>query len=148
MDFHLPILEQAALADFIAEGHFTRHLRRVRTLSAHRRTALLQALRTLPLEIQAYPVGSHCVGWLPASMDGLRLQQLAAANNLNLWLVSSYSIEPLARDGLVLGYGGHEDAEMQDAVRRLAAVMQEVWPPAENAEDTAEETAEDIKTPP
>lgn len=128
IDFHLPILEQAALADFIAEGHFTRHLRRMRTLFAERRTALLDALATLPLDIHAFPVGSHCVGWLPAGMDGLRLAHQAAAHDLNLWLVSQYSIEPLAREGLVIGYGDHTIEEMQRAVDKLAKVMQIVWP--------------------
>jgi GntR family transcriptional regulator/MocR family aminotransferase len=132
MDFHLPILEQAALADFMAEGHFTRHLRRMRTLFARRRTVLLQALHALPLEIHAFPVGSHCIGWLPADMDGLQLVDRAAAHDLNLWLVSNYSIEPLARDGLVLGYGDHDEAEIQDAVHRLASVMRALWPAAEN----------------
>jgi GntR family transcriptional regulator/MocR family aminotransferase len=133
IDFHLPILEQAALADFIAEGHFTRHLRRMRMLFAERRTALLEALRSVPLEIHAFPVGSHCVGWLPAGMDGLQLVHQAAAHDLNLWLVSQYSIEPLARDGLVLGYGDHEEEEMKEAVGKLAKVMQLVWPKPENA---------------
>lgn len=128
IDFHLPILEQAALADFIAEGHFTRHLRRMRTLFAERRTALLEALAALPLDIHAFPVGSHCVGWLPAGMDGLRLAHQAAANDLNLWLVSQYCIEPLAREGLVIGYGDHDSAEMQQAVAKLAKVMHTVWP--------------------
>ncbi len=136
MDFHLPILEQAALADFIAEGHFTRHLRRMRTLFARRRTAMLQALHAVPLEITAFPVGSHFVGWLPAGMDGGRLVDLAAANDLNLWLVSKYSIEPLARDGLVLGYGDHDEVEIQDAVRLLASVMASVWPATENSNAT------------
>jgi GntR family transcriptional regulator/MocR family aminotransferase len=137
MDFHLPILEQAVLADFIAEGHFTRHLRRMRTLFARRRAVMLQALHALPLEIHAFPVGSHCIGWLPADMDGSQLVHLAAANDLNLWLVSTYSIEPLARDGLLLGYGDHDEAEIQDAVHRLDTAMRTLWPAAEN---TAENT--------
>lgn len=128
VDFHLPILEQAALADFMAEGHFTRHLRRMRTLFAERRAALLKALAPLPLDIHAFPVGSHCVGWLPAGMDGLRLAHQAAANDLNLWLVSQYSIEPLAREGLIIGYGDHNSEEMQQAVAKLAKVLQSVWP--------------------
>lgn len=130
MDFHHPILEQAALADFIAEGHFTRHLRRMRALFAHRRAAMLQALRALPLEIAAFPVGSHCVGWLPEGMDAPALVQAAAADDLNLWLVSQYSIEPVTRDGLVLGYGDHDEAVMKDAVERLSSVMRAVWPRA------------------
>jgi GntR family transcriptional regulator/MocR family aminotransferase len=132
IDFHLPILEQAALADFLAEGHFTRHLRRVRTLFAARRAALLAALREIPLDIQASPVGGHCIGWLPTGVDGVRLLHEAAAHDLNLWLLSSYSMQPPAREGLLLGYGDHDQAVMQDAVCRLATVLRAVWPAAEN----------------
>jgi GntR family transcriptional regulator/MocR family aminotransferase len=128
VDFHLPVLEQAVLADFMADGHYTRHLRRVRTLFAERRAALLSALADLPLDLHAAEVGSHCVGWLPAGMDGLRLAHQAAAHDLNLWLLSRYSVEPLAREGLVIGYGDHGEEEMQAAVRKLGAVMRLVWP--------------------
>lgn len=130
VDFHLPILEQAVLADFMAEGHYTRHLRRMRTLFAERRSALLTALAELPLDLHAPEVGSHCVGWLPAGMDGLRLLHQAAAHDLNLWLLSRYSIEPMAREGLVIGYGDHGAEEMQAAVRKLAKVIRLVWPKA------------------
>lgn len=123
IDFHMPLLEQAVLADFIAEGHLARHLRRLRTLFAARRAALLAALRPLPLAIHAAPVGSHCVGWLPTGVDGPQLAQQAAANDLNLWLVSTYCMEPLARDGLLLGYGDHDEAEIQGAVGKLAQLL-------------------------
>jgi GntR family transcriptional regulator/MocR family aminotransferase len=33
---HAPLLEQAVLCDFIAEGHFGRHLRRMRQIYAER----------------------------------------------------------------------------------------------------------------
>jgi GntR family transcriptional regulator/MocR family aminotransferase len=103
---------------------------------------MLQALCAVPLEITAFPVGSHFVGWLPAGIDGRQLLHLAAANDLNLWLVSKYSIEPLARDGLILSYGDHDEAEIQDAVRRLATVMRAVWPAAAtgNATPQGDET--------
>src|SRR5262249_59285475 len=42
---YVPLLPQLALCDFIAEGHFARHLRRMRVLYAERREALLGALR-------------------------------------------------------------------------------------------------------
>src|SRR4029453_1353049 len=57
MDICPPILYQQALADFIAEGHFARHLRRTRELYRERRETLVASLRAeidsgLPLEIQ------------------------------------------------------------------------------------------------
>ena len=125
-DFHMPVLEQAALADFITEGHFTRHLRRMRTHYAQERARLLDLLRGLPLELHAAPVGSHCIGWLPVGSDIAELRRQATAADLNLWTISSYSVQPLPRDGLIFGYGAYRGDEMPDAVRRLATVLERV----------------------
>jgi hypothetical protein len=43
---HMPIWNQVILADFIAEGHFSRHLRRMRMLYSERSEALQEAGQT------------------------------------------------------------------------------------------------------
>jgi GntR family transcriptional regulator/MocR family aminotransferase len=126
VDTQPPMLEQLALTDFIVEGHFRRHLRRMRRLYAERRAALLEAVRRLPLDVESPEAGLHCVGWLPDGMDEHSLVRQAAAHGLNLWPVSSFSVEPLARKGLVLGYGEYRVPEIKDGVRRLAAAMRSV----------------------
>lgn len=124
IDIHPPLLEQAVLTDFIVEGHFTRHLRRMRTLYAERRAALLEAVRPLPLEIDSPEAGIHCIGWLPEGMDDLALVHRAAAHGLDLSPVSQFSLEPLPRPGLLLGYGGYPVPQIKEGVRRLAVVLQ------------------------
>ncbi|MCI0395997.1 MAG: PLP-dependent aminotransferase family protein [Chloroflexi bacterium] len=126
IDIHAPILEQAALADFMVEGHFTRHLRRMRTLYAGRRAVLLEAVRELPLEIDSPEAGMYCIGWLPDGMDDVSVVRQAAAQGLDLTPVSRFSMEPLARKGLVLGYAAYSVQQIQDAVRRLAAALRSV----------------------
>lgn len=123
IDIHSPMLEQAALADFILEGHFARHLRRMRTLYAERRSTLLEAARALPLEIDSPEAGIHCIGWLPDGMDDLAVAGKAAEYKLNLTPISSFSIEPLTRNGLLLGYGGFNTKEIKEGVRRLGALL-------------------------
>jgi GntR family transcriptional regulator/MocR family aminotransferase len=123
IDIHSPMLEQAVLADFMIEGHFTRHLRRMRTLYAERRNALLEAARELPLEIDSPEAGIHCVGWLPEGKDDLILVNKAAEYDLNLTPISSFSLEPLPRKGLLLGYGGFSVQEIKDGIRRLGALF-------------------------
>jgi GntR family transcriptional regulator / MocR family aminotransferase len=126
IDIHSPMLEQAVLADFMIEGHFTRHLRRMRALYAERRKALLEAVRKLPLDIDSPEAGIHCVGWLPEGMDDQALANKAPEYDLNLTPISSFSIEPFARKGLVLGYGGYSVKEIKDGVRRLGALLRSV----------------------
>ena len=124
IDVHSPMLEQAVLTDFIVEGHFARHLRRMRTLYAERRAALIEAVSELPLEIYSPKAGIHCIGWLPEGMDDLSLVRKAAAQGLDLWPISNFCIEPLARKGLLLGYGGYSVSEIKDAAGRLTTAMQ------------------------
>jgi GntR family transcriptional regulator / MocR family aminotransferase len=123
VDVHPPILEQAVLTDFIREGHFERHIRRMRKLYAERRAALLEAIKDLPLEIDEPEAGLRCIGWLPEGMDDVALVQKAAEHGLELWPVSAFSIEPIKRKGILLGYGGSSKEVMQDGVRRLAAAL-------------------------
>jgi GntR family transcriptional regulator/MocR family aminotransferase len=126
IDIHTPMLEQAVLTDFIAEGHFTRHLRRMRTLYAERRAALLEAVSELPLEIQSPEAGIHCIGWLPEELHERDVIRAASARDLDIWTVSRFSIEPLSKQGLILGYGGYSVDEIRDGVRRLAEAINSV----------------------
>jgi len=123
IDIHSPILEQAVLTDFILEGHYARHLRRMRTLYAERRNAFLEAARNLPLEIDSPEAGIHCVGWLMDGMDDRSLAVRAAEYDLALTPVSLFSIEPLARKGLLLGYGGYSVHEIKNGTHRLEALL-------------------------
>jgi GntR family transcriptional regulator/MocR family aminotransferase len=126
IDIHTPLLEQAVLADFIAEGHFARHLRRMRRLYAERRDLLLRAARDLPLEVETPEAGLHCVAWLPAEMDELALARAAAARGLVLWPLSRFRIETAGRKGLVLGFAEYDEATMRTGLERLAEAIEVV----------------------
>lgn len=123
IDVHPPTLEQAALTDFIVDGHFRRHLRRMRKIYSERRSALLEAARKLPLEIDSPEAGFHCIGWLPDGVDDAAVADKAVRHGLNLWPLSRFSVEPLKRKGLVLGYGEYTVSEIKDGVRRLSEVL-------------------------
>ncbi|HKA09216.1 MAG TPA: PLP-dependent aminotransferase family protein, partial [Candidatus Dormibacteraeota bacterium] len=104
---HPPLLEQLALADFFAEGHFLRHLQRMRGEYLERRNALVDALRgELGDTVEVVPpeAGTHLVAWLPAGVDGRTVACAAVAMGLHIEPVSRYSTRPLARDGLLLGF--------------------------------------------
>jgi DNA-binding transcriptional MocR family regulator len=50
----------------------------------------------------------------------------AADYDLELTPVSNFSIEPFARKGLLLGYGGYSLQEIKDGARRLGALLRSV----------------------
>jgi GntR family transcriptional regulator/MocR family aminotransferase len=122
----IPVLEQAALADFMSEGHFTRHITRLRSLYAQRRAALLSALRHEVgdrLTITVPAVGLSLVGYLPFGVDDATVARQAAAHDVDVLAVSRYRLEPSARGGLVLGYAAASEAAIMPGVQRLAAAL-------------------------
>ena len=126
ISIHNPLLEQQALADFIVEGHFERHLRRMRSLYAERREVLREALRPLPLEVYSPPAGIHCIGWLTEGIKEQTIMELAAAHRLDLSPVSAFCLEPYPRQGLLLGYAAFTPQEIRSGVKRLATLLSSV----------------------
>ena len=127
-DTHAPILEQVALTEFIASGQFERHIRRMRTLYAERRAALLAESDPLPLELDAPEAGMHLVGWLPPGIDDRQAAERAAEHQVATLPLSKFALEPLARPGLILGYSGVDLPEIRDGARRLADALVELMP--------------------
>lgn len=125
-DIHTSLLEQLALTDFIQEGHYDRHLRRMRRLYRHRRDLLHAELRRYLgnlLEVRVPDMGMTIVGWLPLHADDHRAAALATAAGISARPISRYSLEPLPRGGLILGFAGTDDAGIRHGVRQLAAAL-------------------------
>ncbi len=123
---HGSLIEQAVVADFIAEGHFTRHLRRMRGLYAERQAALVEAAkRDLAgrLDVRGTETGIHLVGWLPEGTDDRPIAQRAAAAGIIARPVSSFRTGTIGRPGLVLGFAAVRPPEIRDAMQRLAAAF-------------------------
>lgn len=127
LDMHLPLLEQMALRDFLQEGYYARHLRQMRQQFLRRRDLLRRELRTHLgglLEVHTPEAGMHLVGWLPEGKDDQRAAQLAAQVGIAVMAISTYSLEPLARGGLVFGFASTNEEAIPGGVRRLASVLE------------------------
>ena len=93
----------------MADGHFARHLRRMRDVYAERHAALIEgAHRWLGgrIEVRAVNAGLQTVGMLPRGMDGAELARRAAARDVETVSIRRYARTPLEQDGLQLGFGG------------------------------------------
>lgn len=122
-----PTLEQAVLADFIGEGHFARHIRRMRALYAERQQTLLRAGRSELnglLEIKPSEAGMHLIGWLPEGVDDRSAFRAASAAGVEVTPLSAYCIKPQKRGALRLGYTGYKQREIWRATRSLATALQ------------------------
>jgi len=124
-----PALEQAVLADFISEGHFARHIRRMRVLYAERQQALLKAGRSELnglLEIKPSEAGMHLIGWLPEDVDDQSAFHAAFDAGVEVTPLSAYSIKLQKRGALRLGYTGYKPREIWRATRRLATALRHI----------------------
>ena len=135
LDDHAPMTPQPALADFIAEGHYAAHLRRMRRLYAARQLALLDAAsRHLGglLELAPDQAGMHLVAALSpalaARMDDTTAAARAAGAGVAVMALSRfYAGRPqrrgLHRQGLLLGYAAFDEAAIEAAAERLARAL-------------------------
>jgi GntR family transcriptional regulator/MocR family aminotransferase len=126
MDIAPPHFFQAVLTDFMNEGHFARHIRRMRQLYSQRRTALVDELQKefgSVLQVLGSEAGMHLAVLLP---KGLRDQPIAArAAREKLWVapLSPAYLGDTPRQGFILGFGNTTAEEMPNAVRRLKSVL-------------------------
>jgi GntR family transcriptional regulator/MocR family aminotransferase len=118
-------LQQAVLADFIAEGKLAPHVRRMRTEYARRRTALLAAMaRHCPDLVPATaPGGLHLVMHLPKDCNEAACVTAARARGLAVSPLAAYFSGPPPSPGLVIGFATTPTALAADAARRLAAAL-------------------------
>ncbi|MCA1633812.1 MAG: PLP-dependent aminotransferase family protein [Acidobacteria bacterium] len=125
-DRHSPTVEQAVLTDFLEEGHFARHVRRMRALYSSRQAVLVEeARRELKdlLEIETSAAGLHLMGWLPEDMDDRVAARAAEAHGVDAQPLSSFCLGRPRRGGLVLGYAAYDAQEIREGVKRLAAAL-------------------------
>ena len=125
---HAPLLDQAVVSEFIAEGHFGRHMRRMREVYAERRSVLLEAaaehLSGL-LEIVGLDAGLQTAAWLSPGIDDELAAVAAAKRSVDVVPLSGfYRTQSTARSGFHLGFAAVDAREIRRGVRDLAAVLE------------------------
>jgi GntR family transcriptional regulator/MocR family aminotransferase len=129
VDRGAPTLTQAAVADFISEGHFGRHLRRLRKEYGHRRETLVAALEARLPGVLAYSreaAGLHVMLFLPEGMSEPALVEAAAAAGVGVYPGAPYHLERPAPPSILLGFSGLSEEEIREGVDRLAAAVSQV----------------------
>jgi GntR family transcriptional regulator/MocR family aminotransferase len=130
-DFGAPTVEQAALANFMANGGFERHLRRTAKTLKERRAALLDGLRRFAgdrVEVADSHAGMHLVAWLRGRSRQQGEEFIAYARTLDLELsaISQFYIDPPDRAGVLLGYATMSVSEIEQAVALFARCLDEM----------------------
>lgn len=121
-DLGPPGFHQDVLADFIREGHFERHIRRMRILYGSRASALVESLNKdldSMVEVCGGEAGMHLAVMLKRRNRDLEIAERAARQQLSLWPLSPHYVGNGVRQGFILGFGSTPVSEIPRAVRKL-----------------------------
>ena len=128
VDRGAPTLTQAAVADFINEGHFERHLRQLRHAYGRRRQKLIEALeKYLPQQVYCSDeaAGLHVMLHLRPHLNEARIVREAAAAGVGVYPGAPYHLHRPAPPSILLGFSGLDEAEIEEGIRRLAGILAE-----------------------
>jgi GntR family transcriptional regulator / MocR family aminotransferase len=121
------VLYQMAMTDFIREGHFSRHINRIRAVYMARREAMVDALRVQAdglLEVVGEHAGLYVLARLPPGVDDTKIAETAARMGMPVSSLSRCFTRPPDRGGLMLHYPSVDTGEIAAYVRSLTALIQ------------------------
>lgn len=126
VDWHSCTMTQTALAKFMVDGYFGKHLRRMHKEYALRRMVLLDGLaRHLPAWLTPLPsaAGLHVMARLADDVDESRFVARAAQAGVGVPGISGmYGSHPM-QQGILFGYGGIDAAGIRAGISRLASTL-------------------------
>ena len=123
---HAQVLDQVTLRDFIDQGHFARHLRRMREVYAERLGTLLDEARhhlAGLLEISPIEAGLQTIGWLNDGIDARTVADAASERGLIVTPLETYARSAQVKNGLLLGFAAICPDDIRTGVRKLASVL-------------------------
>jgi len=118
-DRHTAHLEQAALTDFIREGHLERHIRRMRRVYKRRREVFIDAL-TRAFGDGATPLGDASGMHLVVRFDSPGIAARAARTGVHLMSTRGYYHGEAPPHEFIVRFTGLSERGLREAVKRLA----------------------------
>ncbi|HMD91560.1 MAG TPA: PLP-dependent aminotransferase family protein [Trebonia sp.] len=119
-------LDQLALAALLESGRYDRHLRRMRTVYAGRRAALIAALaRHAPgIRLTGLAAGFHAVAHLPAAADEQAVVAAARERQVGLYGMSDFRAVAAGPPQLVLGFGQVPERAIEPGIAAVADLLE------------------------
>ncbi|UUO07738.1 PLP-dependent aminotransferase family protein [Blastopirellula sp. J2-11] len=123
--------DQAVLSDFLKEGYFDQHIRKMRTLYSDRRQTLQNAIKANLegfMEIGANDAGMHVLGWLPPGISDVSVTTLLAEHGIMAPPLSHYCLRPHERGALLLGFTGYAEERLVRTVELMSDILRQEYP--------------------
>jgi len=115
-----PIISQLIVNDFIAEGHFSRHLNKMRSLYLHRREITSHSLSEIlgqELEINAHKNGMHFVAKITSGHRDIDITTAFNQLGYNIHALSKWTTDP-DHNGLIIGFTNVPNKKVADETAR------------------------------
>jgi len=125
-DRNAPMLEQLILARFMEEGHFGRHLRRMRVIYEERQQVLIDEFNRHLADfgtMNSCHAGLHLIAHLHSDYKDVDLQQKAATVNVHAAALSNYCSGRDDLNGLLFGYSGFDQGEIESSMEALKSSL-------------------------
>ena len=126
LDRFSPSLDQAILCDFIDEGHFSRHLRRMRDLYASRLEALREAVAKHlagALELSPIEAGLHIAAHLRIDIPAREIEARASQRGIEMFTLDRFALKRDDLNGLLLGFAAFDERAIERGVDQLAGII-------------------------
>ncbi|MGH1366748.1 MAG: PLP-dependent aminotransferase family protein [Calditrichia bacterium] len=127
MDRHSPVFEQAAMKLFLSEGHYGRHIRKMRLLYQKRRESfysLVKAHLNDYLDLHPAEAGLHTVAWLKQHQDDSQFAEQMLKAGIYTPALSGYTQKHSQKPGLVLGYAAYSRGTIEQTILRMKRILQ------------------------
>lgn len=124
----IPTLPQVVLADFMREGRFAAHIRRMRVAYGERQKVLVAALENQAaglLEVESTDAGMHLMAWLPDGVDDLEVARALWQGGIETIPLSIYARHPFPRAGLLMGFAAVSPEVIEPKVGQLTVLLRE-----------------------
>lgn len=125
-DRYPPGMSQAVLCDFITEGHFGRHLRRMRELYARRLDALRDSVRKYlggAVEIPNIEAGLNTPAYLTNGMSGRQAEALAAEHGVETLAMDRFALQRRDLKAILLGFAAFHERQIRQGAIKLAGAL-------------------------
>lgn len=128
-DWHTCSLTQTALARFMLDGDFAKHLRRMQKQYVERRLCLLHHLQG-PLapwfDVVAPSAGIHMTALLKQDLSEAEVIAAARADSIGLYGIAHFYSEAPKRPGLLFGYGNMNSQQIEQAMTTMLSILQQL----------------------
>lgn len=127
MDRQSPILDQLIVARFLEEGHFLRHIRKMRLLYSERRKILVKLIEENLgdyLSIQPATAGMNLTAGLSEKIDILKLKEELKKQQVIVSFINDYSLENFIKPAISLGFSAFTKYKLKTGIQKLTIAIQ------------------------